>query len=79
MTGSGMYGGDDVLMLNIELARILQVEREREIEVELRARRLLGSTARKSAADGSARLDRAIRREPIRPDQRPASSGAGSR
>jgi len=72
-----MYDGHDGPMLNIELARILQVEREREIEVELRARRLLRSASRDSKPG---RADRSSRREPtIRPDQRPASSGAASR
>lgn len=41
MTGSGRYGGQTESMMNIELARILQNDREREIEQELRVRRLL--------------------------------------
>ena len=42
MTCSGMYDGHTQHMLNIELARIIQADREREIETEsLRTRRLL--------------------------------------
>jgi hypothetical protein len=41
MTGSGRYGCQTEPMMNIELARILQNDREREIEQELRVRRLL--------------------------------------
>ena len=43
MTSSGMSGCQTGHMMNIELARILQAEREREIEMELRTRRLLRS------------------------------------
>ena len=39
-----MYGRHHRHMMNIELARILQNDREREIEHELRVRRLLRST-----------------------------------
>ena len=41
MTGFGMYGGQTDRMMNIEVARILLAEREREIETELRHRRLV--------------------------------------
>jgi hypothetical protein len=58
-------------MMNIELARILQADREREIEAELRARRLVRST------DGTKPAPTTIR--PGRGYQRPASSGAASR
>jgi hypothetical protein len=64
-------------MMNIELARILLADREREIEAALRVRR-------QRQNDDSATADQ---REPrwwfrlrgLRPTQRPASSGAGSR
>ena len=36
-----MYGRQNEHMMNVELARILQTDREREIEQELRIRRLL--------------------------------------
>jgi len=66
-----MYGGQTDRMMNIELARILQAEREREIEMELRTRRLLQSAeTTESIPDTS----RAFRRT-----QRRASSGAASR
>jgi len=68
MTSFGMYGRQTEPMMNIELARILQNEREREIEMELRTRRLLRSAeTTESIPDTS----RAIRRP-----QRAASSGA---
>jgi hypothetical protein len=58
-------------MMNIELARILQSEREREIEAELRNRRLLRPT---EAAETSR-----VQSRSIGPFQRPASTGAMSR
>jgi hypothetical protein len=41
MTGFGIYERHNGGMVNIELARILQADREREIEAGLRQRRLL--------------------------------------
>lgn len=43
MTYFGMYRSHTRDMLNIEYARILQAERERAVEAELRQRRLLRS------------------------------------
>jgi hypothetical protein len=71
MTGSGMYGRQTDPMMNIELARILQNEREREIETELRIRRLLRSAETTESMPATSRT--------IRQPQRPASSGATSR
>jgi hypothetical protein len=71
MTSFGIYVGDNLTMMNIELARILQSDREREIEADLRVRRLLRE-ARPTEADCA---------EPrsIRSPQRPASTGAAAR
>jgi hypothetical protein len=71
MTGFDRYDGQTVTMMNIELARILQIEREREIEADLRSRRLLQPTE----------VAESDRRSParIRSAQRAASSGAASR
>jgi hypothetical protein len=71
MTSFGIYGRQNLVMFNIELARILQADREREIEAGLRHRRLLRSVdpTETTSAD----------RRPIRPTQRPASTGALSR
>ena len=41
MTGFGRYARETVGMFNIELARVIQAEREQEIQAELRRRRLL--------------------------------------
>ena len=71
MTGFGMYGRQTDGMMNIELARILQEDREREIAAALRTRRLLQPA---ESSEG--------RREsspPARSLQRPASTGAVSR
>jgi hypothetical protein len=64
-------------MMNIELARILLADREREIEAALRVRR-------QRRIDDTAAADqheprRWFRPRGFRPTQRPASSGAGSR
>jgi hypothetical protein len=59
-------------MLNFELARTIQADREREIEADLRSRRLLG-------IDRSVAKTNSESRPTIRPGQRPASSGALSR
>ena len=68
MTGSGMYGRQDEHMMNIELARILQNERERDIEAELRIRRLLRPVeATESGRDAPKAIGRL---------QRPASGAA---
>jgi hypothetical protein len=71
MTGFGRFDGQTGAMMNIELARILHDEREREIEQALRARRLLRTT---EATDTPGPAPRTIRRT-----QRPASTGAVSR
>jgi hypothetical protein len=71
MTGFGMYDCKTRTMMNLELARIIQADREREIESELRTRRLL----RNDHAGDAARPAKA---EP-RPVHRPASTGATSR
>ena len=71
MTGSGRYDRQTAPMMNIELARILQNDREREIEQELRIRRLLRpAETTESNRDGSRILARL---------QRPASGAATSR
>jgi hypothetical protein len=57
-------------MMNIELARIIQAEREREIDAELKVRRLL------RPADVAEPVHRVVKA--VRPAQ-PASSGATSR
>ena len=46
MTSFGMYTRETPPMMNIELARIIQAEREREIQAELRRRRLLQGNAK---------------------------------
>jgi hypothetical protein len=71
MTGFGMYDSQTRHMMNLELARIIQADREREIESELRTRRLLRNDAA-SDVRGPKAADR-------RPVQRPASTGAASR
>ena len=71
MTGFGMYDWQTRHMMNLELARIIQADREREIESELRTRRLLQN----DNAGDAARPARAGRR----PVHRPASTGAASR
>ena len=71
MTGFGMYDCQTRDMMNLELARIIQADREREIESELRTRRLLKSDDLGDAP----RLTKADRRQV----HRPASTGAASR
>jgi hypothetical protein len=73
MTSSGMYGRHDRRMLNFELARIIHADREREIEAEVRSRRLLATVRSKPAGDAQQQ------RPTIRSGQTPASSGALSR
>lgn len=73
MTGSGMYGRQTDGMMNIELARILQEDREREIAADMRVRRLLRPTDANPTP---------TRREPCaetRPLQRRPSTGAAAR
>lgn len=71
MTSFGIYTSQNADMLNIELARILQADREREIEAGLRDRRMLRPTETTEAPRPSIRS--------IRPAQRPASTTAVSR
>jgi hypothetical protein len=66
-----MYGCQTGHMMNIELARILQAEREREIEMELRTRRLLRSA---EVTESIPEASRSMRRH-----QRATSTGATSR
>jgi len=51
MTAFGRYTPDTVAMFNIELARIIQAEREQEIQDALRRRRLLDGSDTKGARD----------------------------
>jgi hypothetical protein len=71
MTSFDMYGRQTGHMMNIELARILQAEREREIEMELRTRRLLRSAETTESIPFPTRS--------IRPPQRATSTGATCR
>ena len=71
MTGFGMYDRQNEPMMNFELARILQNEREREIEMELRTRRLLRSAETPESIPDTSRA--------IRRPQRAASTGPTSR
>jgi hypothetical protein len=70
MTCFGMYSRQTVGMFNIELARIIQADREREIEAALRVRRML-RPAEKDAVLAASRS--------MCTTQRPASTGALSR
>ena len=74
MTRFDMYGCHDGGMLNFELARTIQADREREIEADLRSRRLLGTDRSTTVAKTDSPSRPTIRR-----GQRPASSGALSR
>ena len=71
MTGSGRYGCQNQPMMNIELARILHIDREREIEQELRVRRLLRPAETTEASRDDSR--------PMVRAQRPASGAAACR
>jgi hypothetical protein len=53
-------------MMNIELARILQADREREIEAELRSRRLLGEIRSTQIAESPKPHGTTIRPAPTR-------------
>jgi hypothetical protein len=92
MTSFGMYDRQTRPMMNLELARIIQADREREIQSALRTRRLL----RKDDVDADRRPAGAderptdVDRRPAgaderptdvdrRPVHRPASTGATSR
>ena len=66
-----MYVSKNDRMMNIELARILQAEREREIEMELRTRRLLRSAETTESIPDTSRS--------IRQSQRAASTRATCR
>ena len=68
MTGSGMYDRQTEPMMNIELARILQHDRERDIEAHLRIRRLLRPA---DATDSGRDVSKAVGRP-----QRPATGSA---
>jgi hypothetical protein len=71
MTSFGMYERQNEHMLNIELARIIQADREREIEARMRLKRILRST---ETPDTNSRQSPSIRQT-----QRPASTAAVSR
>jgi hypothetical protein len=71
MTGFGRYDCQTARMMNIELARIIQEDREREIEAALRARQILRPTETREPMTPAPRT--------IRRPQRPASTGAVSR
>jgi hypothetical protein len=64
MTGFGRYARDTTGMFNIELARIIQVEREQEIQAELRRRRLLGANEVKAERDECATPAPRLQRRP---------------
>jgi len=66
-----MYERQNKHMLNIELARIIQADREREIEAKLRQKRILRSTETPETTRKQS--------PSIRPTQRPASTAAVSR
>src|SRR5690349_813708 len=70
MTGFGKYARDTVGMFNIELARIIQTEREQEIQAELRRRRLLGANKERAVSDERSTPAPRLQRRP---------SGASSR
>jgi hypothetical protein len=70
MTAFGRYARDTTDMFNIELARIIQTEREQEIQAELRRRRLLGGNNETAVRDESA---------PPAPRLQRRASGATSR
>jgi hypothetical protein len=69
MTTFGMYDRQTRPMMNLELARIIQADREREIQSALRTRRLL----RKDDVDAARRTAGADRR-PAGADGRPADA-----
>lgn len=69
-----MYDGQTSVMLNIEFARVIQADREREIEAELRIRRLLPPTESAEPIEPAPPAQRALRRS-----QRTASNGAVAR
>jgi hypothetical protein len=71
MTSFGRYDRQAVGMMNIELARILQDDREREIEASLRTRRILRPT---ETPEPNPPAPRTIHRT-----HRPMSTGAASR
>lgn len=71
MTGFGMYDRQTDGMLNIELARIIQEDRERQIAADLRTRRLL-----QPSEPTVARRDPCLEARPL---PRRASTGAAAR
>jgi hypothetical protein len=71
MTDFGMYGGHTDRMLNIELARVIQEDREREIAAGMRLRHLTRPTETDQKSDAPVARPRRV--------QRPASTGAASR
>jgi hypothetical protein len=92
MTSFGIYDGHDPSMFYIELARILQSDKEREIEARLRHRRLVDAARTAETTGVGARSSRtAPTTQPdtltsptrpnqptqaTQPNQRPASTGA---
>ena len=74
MTAFGMYARHTQPMMNLELARIIQMEREREVQGELRRRRLLANEGNNVESHDATPLNLRIRhlRRPRRL-QRPES------
>jgi len=71
MTSFGMYRRHTARMWNIELARIIQEDREREIEAGMRLRQLTRPNPSDEKANAVVARTRRV--------QRPASTGAASR
>jgi len=71
MTSFDMYDRQTDGMMNIELARILQEDREREIAADIRARRLL-----QPPESTASRRDPCVETRPL---QRRTSTGAATR
>ena len=71
MTGFGMYDGHTGRMWNIELARIIQEEREREIVASVRRRQLTRPDHLAATPNVPVARTRRV--------QRPASTSAASR
>jgi hypothetical protein len=77
MTGIGMFERQNKDMLNIELARTIHADRQREIEARLRIRRLFRRGPTPETIDKTW-LPRPVA-PPVRQDQRPTSTAAFSR
>ena len=71
MTDIGMYRRHTRCMWNIELGRVIQAEREQEIEADLKRRRLMRPTASTDTTRALTTKRRGL--------QRSTSTGAASR